>query len=705
MSTRFRWIEETRTPLFRGRFLMVIWMLSLFGLLFRAGEIQLAQADTWKMEADRQHHGTGSIPAARGSILDRTGSPLAFSHETFRIGVAPHELRDRPAAAAKLVAVLGVPEAEARRFTESDARWVVVPGRYPARAREALAGLRGVHVEREVRRAHPRDDLARGVLGAVIDGDGAGGIEQAYDPHLQGTPGSVVVARDAAGRPIPGERWVLSEPQAGGDILLTIDRDLQEIVEEALLNAVAETGARGGDVLVTDPRTGEILAMASLSEGSLNHLGSITTPYEPGSTLKPFTVAGLLQLGRVSMLDSIDTDDGRIRVSGRTISDVSRVGKVTLTHALRVSSNVAMVKAAEAYSPAEQYEVLRDFGFGVPSGVQLPGEAAGLLRTPKGWSRQSAASLAIGYEVNVTPLQLAMAYGALANGGILMEPRLVRELRGPDGQTIERYEPRAVRRVVSAEVAQAVNQSLIDAVQSGTGQNARLATFQVAGKSGTARAVGADGRYENGAYQASFVGFFPADAPQLVVFVKLDRPQGAYFGGVTAAPVTRATMEAVLAARRPPLDRNALAAIARAQEEADAADAAAEAAARAAELNSILPSTLGSQVEAPRFVANPAPRPAGGIPALFASMARIEAGARSTQERPAPAVGTRLLVPDLAGLSPREALQRLHSLGLVVVWEGDGTVLRTLPAAGSLVEAGDSVRVLTRAVGSGSQPR
>jgi cell division protein FtsI (penicillin-binding protein 3) len=696
MSPLRRIVEASQTPLIRGRVLMGVWVLSLLGLMVRAGELQLAHADTWRMEADRQHHGTGSIPAARGSILDRTGSPLAFSHETFRIGVAPHELRDRAVAAAKLVEVLGVSEADARRFTESEARWVVVPGRYPARAREALSGLRGVHVEREVRRAHPRDDLARGVLGAVIDGAGAGGIEQAFDAHLQGTPGSVVVARDAAGRPIPGERWVLSEPRAGGDLLLTIDRDLQEIVEDALLDAVEKTGARGGDVLVTDPRTGEILAMASLVDGSLNNLGGITTPFEPGSTLKPFTVAGLLQLQRVSMLDSVDTEDGRIRVAGRTISDVSRVGKVTLTHALRVSSNVAMVKVAEAYSPAEQYEFLRDFGFGVATGVPLPGEAGGLLRAPRGWSRQSAASLAIGYEINVTPLQLAMAYGALANGGILMEPRLVREIRGPDGQTLERFEPRAVRRVVSPEVASAVNQSLIDAVQSGTGQNARLATFEVAGKSGTARAVGADGRYENGAYQASFVGFFPADAPQLVVFVKLDRPQGAYYGGATAAPVTRATMEAVLAARRPPLDRNALAAIARAQE---AADLEAQWAAAMAEHEA---TDSGPAPLAPSFLA---PRSGNGIPALFASMARVEEGARRTQERPVPADGSRIILPDLQGFTPREAVRRLHALGLTVVWEGEGQVRRTYPAAGASVSPGDSIRIVAAppAPGSGSR--
>ncbi len=726
-------------PSFRGRVLLLGWVGALGFLLVRSGEIQLREAGAWKAEAERQHRAQGALPAPRGGILDRDGAPLALSRETFRVSVAPHELVDRDAAAERLVEVLGISPAEARRVTGSDRRWVQLPGLYPPRAREALRPVRGVHVERVLSRFHPYGELARGILGTVIDEAGAGGIEQAYEAHLTGIPGTQMVARDSEGRPIPGQSWVLQPPVPGGDVVLTLDRDLQEIAQAALLDAIAETGARGGDLLVTDPQTGEVLAMVSIQDGATHHLTGITTPYEPGSTLKPFVVAGLLELDRVTLADSVDTGDGRWQVAGRTISDVSRVGKVTLAHALRVSSNVAMAKLADRHTPLEQYEVLRDFGFGLPTGVPLPGEASGTLRHPRHWSRQSAVSLAIGYEIATTPLQMAMAYGALANGGLLMEPRLIREVRAPDGRVLERVEPRVVRRVISEGTAAQVGRTLVEAVEEGTGSRARLATFQVAGKSGPARAVGPDGRYEQGAYFASFVGFFPAERPQLVVFVKLDRPRGTYFGGATAAPVTRATMEAVLASRASPLDREALATLARKQEEErrqaaeeaarlaalDAADDGSPAVAVASGTTrapgspqaSTAASTPGG--EGPGAVVPPGANGspgmarsnggsggAGGTPerapilgssaALLASW-EAHSGAVGREPRSATAPGAEVLVPDVRGLSSRSAIRRLHALGLQVRWEGEGSPSGTRPAAGSRIPAGDTVVVLSGA--------
>jgi len=686
-----------RSPAFRGRVLMAGWVLALGGLLFRAGEVQLREGAVWRAEAERQHQAQGALPAARGGILDRDGRPLAMSHEVFRVGIAPHELLDRDAAETLLVEALGLAPADARRAVTSDRRWVQLPQRYPPRAREALARARGIYVERELSRSYPHGELGRGILGVVIDDAGTGGIEQAYEEHLRGMPGSQIVARDAEGRPIPGESWMIQAPRSGGDIVLTLDRDLQEIAQEALLEAITETGARGGDLLVTDPRTGEILAMVSILDGSSNHLGGVNTPYEPGSTLKPFTVAGLLELGLASMADSVDTENGWWTVGRRTIRDVSRVGKVSLSHALRVSSNVGIAKVAGAYTPLQQFEVLRDFGFGVPTGLPLPGEASGTLRHPRHWSGQSAVSLSMGYEIAVTPLQMAMAYGALANGGLLMEPRLVREVRAPDGRVLEKQAPRVVRRTISAATSDEVNRALVEAVQDGTGTRASLGTFQVAGKSGTARATGLDGRYEVGAYFASFVGFFPAENPQLVVFVKLDRPQGAYYGGVTAAPVTRATMEAVLAARHPPLDRQALASIARRQEhelrsrlemealEQELVEAGATATGGA--------ETGFDAMDGPVSPAAPAPRPAVGVPALFASW-EARSGAAALEPRIPASPGSDVKVPEVRGLQARTVIRRLHGLGLHVSWEGQGEVAGTLPRAGARVHPGDTIRVL-----------
>jgi len=646
--------------------LLAAWLVAGLVLALRAVQIQVLQGPMWRAAAEEQQRTERDVSASRGAILDRDGVSLALSHETFRIGVAPHELSDREATATILRETLGISSSEAGRITGSDRRWVYVPGRFPPTVREPLATVRGVYVERELRRFYPYDDLAKGLLGGVVDELGAGGIEQEYEDHLRGVAGTEMLARDSGGRPIPGETWTLRPPRSGGDVVLTIDASLQEIAGEALLEAVGSTQARGGDLVVTDPQTGEVLAMVSVRDGAPAHLGAINAPYEPGSTLKPFTVATLLRERRASLGDSIDTGNGSWTTFGRTITDVSAVGTVTLAHALRVSSNVGIAKAASRLAPDEQYEALRDFGFGLPTGVPLPGEASGMLRRPDRWSKQSAASLAIGYEVSVTPLQMALAYGALANGGVLMEPFLVRELRDERGRTVERFEPQAVRRVVSREIAQEISLALVEAVESGTGTQARLASFVVAGKSGTSRAMGPDGRYESGAYFSSFVGFFPAEDPQLVVFVKLERPQGAYYGGATAAPVTRATMEAILAARESPLDRSALAALAHSQRVEDA--------------------RTDSQAEEVR---------ATNSSVLFASLTDGEAS--SVEDAPALAEGGRVAVPEVRGLSARTVARRLHALGLRVAWQTAGVVTATVPRAGTLLVPGDTVRIVSSA--------
>lgn len=644
--------NETR-PAGRRRFLLGVWLLAGLVVVARAADLQVLEGADWRDEAERQHRRTAAIPAARGSILDRDGVPLAVSHETFRVNVAPHEVKDRPGTAELLSRALDVSRAEADRVLRSDRRWVVLPGRYSPTVREALMGVRGVYVERELRRFHPHGELVAGVLGAVIDGEGRGGVEQTFEAVLAGIPGQEVVARDSRGNPIPGEAWVLQAPNSGGEVVLTLDVDLQEIAQEALQEALETTRARGGDVLVTDPRTGEILAMASVRDGRPAGLAALNQPYEPGSTLKPFTVAAMMAHDVASLADSVDTEGGRWRIHGRTITDVKNAGKVDLAHALRVSSNVGIAKLAVGLTPGQQYEALRDFGFGTPTGLPIPGEESGLLRRPGQWSRQSPASLSIGYEVSVTPVQMAMAYGALANGGVLMEPRLIREVRGRNGEVLERHTPRAVRRVVPSEVTGELRQVLVDVVEGGTGTAARLTTFSVAGKSGTSRAYSPTGGYSRGNYFASFVGFFPAEDPQLVVFVKLDSPQGTYYGGATAAPVTRATLEAVLAARRPPIDRRALAAMAH----RPLGDAGAPAPVRPASL------------------------------ALPVAEASAEPWLPVVEGDPVP-------VPEVAGLAPRAAVRRLHAHGFRVVWEGGESIAGTRPAAGARLLPGDTVRLV-----------
>jgi cell division protein FtsI (penicillin-binding protein 3) len=662
--------STARPGAWRRRLLLGSWLFGTGVICARAGQVQVVEGADWRALAESQHTKDKEIAAARGSILDRDGTPLAVSRETYKVSVAPKELEDRDAVAAALRSTLGLSARKVRQLTAPNRKWSVVPGRYPPTVREALADIRGVYLVREMERFSPHGDLARGVVGAVIDDDGQGGIEQTYDDLLRGTPGREVVARDNVGTPIPGETYVVQAPQTGGQVTLTLDLDLQEIARQALQEAVDKSKARGGDVLVTDPRTGEVLAAVSIVDGRTTGLGAINTPYEPGSTLKPFTVAAELKYRVASLTDTVDVGDGTWMVARRTLHDAEHeTGLITVADALRVSSNVGIAKSAQGLTPGEQYENLRDFGFGAPTGIEIPGEASGVLRRPDKWTAQSPASLAIGYEISVTPLQMAMAYGALANGGLLMEPHLVKEVRDPKGNVLQHFEPRVVRRVVDPSVAKDIGRVLVNVVEDGTGTRAQLGTFDVAGKSGTSRAY-SNGGYTGG-YYASFVGFFPAEAPQLVVYVRLDRPQGSsYYGGAVAAPVTRATMEAALAARRTPLDRSRLLRSVRRAEPA--------------------PSSTGATVQfAARSLEDPTAESVGS-----------DLG-NDSDDQDAGTATDRVALPDIAGLPLRVAARRLHALGLRVEEGEYGEVVGTTPSAGTYVAPGDTVRLRIRGRSNG----
>lgn len=643
----------------RRRVVLVGWTLGAVVVCCRAAQVQVLEGADWQALAESQHTKDKDVAATRGAVMDRDGAQLAVSRETYRVSVAPREILDnqRDSVRSLLRSTLDLSSRDVARLVSRDRRWAVASGTYPPVVREKLGGLQGVYVERELERYHPHGDLARGVIGAILDGKATGGVEQTFDALLSGRPGRETVARDSKGEPIPGETFLVQAPQAGGQVVLTLDLDMQEIARQALQEAVESSKADGGEVLVTDPTTGEILAMVSLHDGSTGGLGAINTPYEPGSTLKPFTVSGLLSRHLVSLSDTVDVENGTWTVARRTLHDEHHSGLMTIADALRVSSNVGIAKAAQALTPGDQYENLRDFGFGAATGIDLPGEVTGLLRRPDRWSAQSPASLAIGYEIAVTPLQMAMAYGALANGGLLMEPRIVKELRDNQGNVVERRDPQVVRRVVAPEVAKAVSRVLADVVEDGTGTNARLGMFKVAGKTGTARSYDPEKGYAGG-HAASFVGFFPAEAPQLVIFVKLENPrEGSYFGGAVAAPVTRATMEAALAARGTPLNRAQL--LASTHEE-------------------VSPPVPAQVKFAARSIDPPVP-PVTADPDVDAA-----------------ALTDGITLPDVAGLPTRTAARRLHALGLRVSQSGPGEIIGTAPAAGVRVMPGDTVRLRVR---------
>jgi cell division protein FtsI (penicillin-binding protein 3) len=547
--------------------------------------------------------------------------------------------------------------------------WVELPGVYLPGELSHLVNTAGVYPRPAIERVYTQRDATRRVVGYLDrDGAGVGGMELALDSLLGGRAGTAVVVRDARGLRFEAVLDTSVAPLPGHDIVLTISQELQEIAQRALGDAIARMGASGGDIVVLDPHGGEIRAMASVREERASS-GSpvLSEPFEPGSTLKPMFVAALFERGLARADEMIDTENGVYTLEGRTIRDIHRARELSLSDVIRHSSNVGIVKIAGRLTPREQFETLRDFGFGTPTGVVFPSEARGALYAPARWSRQSAASLAMGYEVSVTPLQLALAYAVIANGGLLVEPALVKEVRAPDGTVRFRHSPRVVRRVISEQSADAVRALLADAVQSGTGIGAGLGRFAVAGKTGTARRTGAGGRYDAGSYTASFVGMFPAQEPQYVILVKLDNPSGEYYGGRTAAPVSRAVLQAAIAARDAALDRRALARLGQ---------------------GSATPTVAaGSDVVPPARTSPPRVPETGLAPFVFTL---------AEEKAPAASVAPPRRIPDVRDMTPRDAARALHRAGFRVIVSGSGRASGTVPEAGTLARPGALVRVVAK---------
>ncbi|MGI9189712.1 MAG: penicillin-binding transpeptidase domain-containing protein [Longimicrobiaceae bacterium] len=639
----------------RGRLLLGALAAVFLLVVGRAFQLQVLEADRWAARAVAQQQERRVLAAPRGGVFDRHGVPLALSRETFRLAVAPRELRSRERARAVLRDAAGMSAAEARRATATSKRWVVVRRSFSAGERRRIPELRGFHWERRVQRYYPQGEIGRELLGSVgVDGRPMGGLEQELDVALRGVPGYSVLRRDARGRSEPTLSLPVVAPTAGADVQLTLDFVLQEIADLALRHALRATGASGGDLLIADPHSGDLLAAVSRRKGHARSLAAASEPYEPGSTLKPFLLAALLAEERVSLSETVDCENGAwLAGNGRVVHDVHPYGRLTVGDALRVSSNVAMAKLASRLPPGEQFGYLRDFGFGTPTGIDYPAESAGRLPAPRRWSRLTPVSLAMGYEVAVTPLQMLYAYGALANGGTLMAPRLVREVRTVEGETIASAPPQAVRRVVPAEVAGQLRDVLTAVVEDGTAQRAALATFAVAGKTGTARRTGPGGRYLPGSYTASFVGYFPANDPLFVILVKLDEPRGEFYGGAAAAPVTRETLRAILAARSSGLGGRGI--------------------------------SRGSGLAAADAADQGGALPTGGGAYVFDLAIPAEVGAE-----PRGAVA----VPRLAGRPFREAAHRLHGLGLHVRLAGKGPVRATRPDAGTSLAVGDTVTLV-----------
>jgi cell division protein FtsI (penicillin-binding protein 3) len=533
-----------------GRFTVLLLLFAvLLGLIgIRLVWLQVVRAPEYTAKASSQRMRDIEVPARRGTIYDREGEPLAKSIAASTVYAAPNTIKDKAGVAAALVSVLGGDVRDYEAKLNRDNGFVYIARKIDidrARQLEALK-LTGIGFLDDSRRMYPSGELACQVLGFVgVDSTGLAGIEKRYDSVLLGKPGVLLGERDPYGRPIPGGVQKNVDAVDGHDIVLTLDKDIQYHAQMELTKAVKKWAAKGGSVVVMNPQNGEIYAMASTPGFNPNDFSEAkpaafrnrptSDAFEPGSTIKCLTVAAVVDKG-ISKPSSMFELPSVLHVAGRTIHESHGRGAVrwSLEKILVQSSNVGAVKVGMKLGKKGLYDYFSKFGLTEATGVDYPGEARGLLPTPDLWSDSSIANIPFGQGVSATPLQLSRAIAAIANGGELVTPHFLLDI--PQDPAADRVWPK--RRAISQKTAAATTGMMEKVVTDGTGSEAAVPGYTVAGKTGTAQVALTNGRgYASGTYIGSFIGYLPVEDPQVLIFVKLDQPRNAIYGGTVAAPV------------------------------------------------------------------------------------------------------------------------------------------------------------------------
>jgi len=652
--------------------LAVIWIAVVIG---RLSYLQLFSYSEYLAKAQRQQQRIFEISPMRGTIYDRKGRELAVSLPMDSVFGDPAEITDIQTVSRLLSRPLEVPADD----LEEKIREAKTPVRLARKLSPEIVqritdmNLKGVFFQKENRRVYPQRELAASVLGYVdVDEKGIGGIEYSLDKQIRGRPGKMMVMADGH------RRWYDRRESAadpGASVTLTIDETIQYIAEKELARAISETHAKAGTIVVQDPNSGELLAVANWPVFDPNDAGNyspesridraVASAYEPGSTFKVLTLTGAVENGVARPEELVDCQMGQIMVSGRLIHDWKKFGVLSVTQVLENSSDVGAIKIALSLGAPRFYDAIRAFGIGEPTGIELPGENRGLLRPLENWSANSIGSLAMGQEVSVTPIQIVSAISVIANGGTLYRPHIVKEIDGGDPGALRPLA--APHQATDARTAATMREMMQGVVLEGTGKPARLDGYTAAGKSGTAQKIDpATGRYSATQYNSSFVGFAPVNNPAISILVVLDSPEGQHHGGLVGGPVFKRIAEQVLAYRDTPHD--------------------------------VPP---GSEVETAKNQLS-LPRPdSRHDPARDLAEARFQAAAAKTKQPggapPTVAFGdpnaSAVTVPVLMGQSVRGVTEECSRLGLVPSLIGSGVAVEQAPAAGTEVLRGSQVTV------------
>ncbi|HZY10022.1 MAG TPA: penicillin-binding transpeptidase domain-containing protein [Bacteroidota bacterium] len=541
-------------------------IVALFIIIsFRLGQIQIVESQEYREIAQKQYESEIILPANRGIIYDRNMNVLASNSTFVSFGADPILAAiNARTIAQRFSKLFNRPQSYYLKKLQEKSHfvWLERQVRIDFLRKLDPQNLNGLVVIQEPKRLYHHEKIGGQLIGCTdIDNKGLAGIELAYDKFLHGVDGYVVFQRDGLGKARPSIDYPRVEPVDGNDIVLTIDINLQAIVEKSLARGVETNKAERGLVVVMQPTTGEILALAQYPSVDPNIFGkynledqklrAVTDLFEPGSIFKIVTASAALEYNLVSASKKFYAEQGEYIISlpsgqVRKISDVNKYEWITFQEAVEYSSNIVMAKISDLIGSERLYKMARDFGFGISTSSGLPGEVKGKLKKPAEWSTTTLNTIAFGYEVGVTPLQITAAYAAIANGGVLMKPYVCMKEIDTKGAIIRENIPQRLRRVISPLTAVTLKNFLEGVVERGTGKAAALTGMKVAGKTGTSKKL-VEGHYETGRYIASFAGFFPAEDPQFVCLVMIENPRGLnYSGGMTSAPVFRDIAEHAL---------------------------------------------------------------------------------------------------------------------------------------------------------------
>ncbi len=634
--------------------------------------LQVVHSDDYKQKAERQQQRTLEVSPRRGNIYDRNRNELAVSIKVQSLFAIPEEISDPSAVALQLSSLIRIPEAELVRKLDREKSFVWIKRKLSNAEAELVkkADLPGMYFQTEDQRFYPKRQLAAHVLGYVnIDEQGMGGLEYRYNGSVRGESGRVVVMTDARGRSF--NRMEVA-PLPGANLVTTIDENIQYIVEKELQASVASSRPKGMSIIAMDPHSGEILAMANHPSFNPNEYARYTPAtwinravshvYEPGSTFKIVTAASALEENVTTPDEVIDCQMGSIVLYGHRIGDAHKYGLLTVRQIMQNSSNVGMIKLGLRVGEERFANYIDRLGFGHPTNIDLPGEERGLTKPASRWSKISIGAISMGQEIGVTPLQVLSLVSAVANGGILYRPYVVKKIQDPQRGLSTEIDPQG-ERVLSEATVRELQDMLEVVVTDGTARDSKLEGYRAAGKTGTAQKIDETGRYAAHKYVASFVGYAPASNPKVALIVVVDEPSGAYYGAQVAAPIFKRIAEQVLRYQSVPPDAPHYAPQYTFQEK-----------------------NRGT----PRIMT---PKPKEAQPLVSPAPAYIQASVSSRGMAPADDGFGQISVPDFSGKSLRQVTDESLKVGLRLQSVGSGAAIDQMPPPGVMVRPGSRVQV------------